>query len=65
MGDENVRGPQVLLKGLRRKQPQLELHQRSDVALRGSAKEARIAEDGEAIGGMRHPLLSVVKVPGL
>ena len=49
----------------RRKQPQLWLHARGDAAPRGSAKEAKAAEDCVAIGGMRHPRLSVGKVPGL
>ena len=49
----------------RRKQPQLGLHARADAAPRGTAKEAKAAEDCVANGGMRHPQLSVGKVPGL
>ena len=51
-----------LPEGRLRKQPQLGLHLRTDEAPRGSAKEVKIAEDSDAIGGMRHPLLSVGKV---
>ena len=61
MGHGLLRPPE----GGLRKQPQLGLHLRTDEAPRGSAKEAKIAEDSDAIGGMRHPLLSVGKVPGL
>ena len=61
MGHGLLRPPE----GGLRKQPQLGLHLRTDEAPRGSAKEVKIAEDSDAIGGMRHPLLSVGKVPGL
>ena len=60
-------GPDLLAppEGGRRKLPQLGLHLRTDVAPRGSAREARAAEDSTAIGGMRHPRLAVDKIPGL